>query len=150
MITVTPARRQLFHFNSIVCPCLLLSISLHAASPADNRPSGQPDNTSEVLEYINKYVLKDYDQFVAAMDEYVTNMEEFYTILHNFSTSSKGLNDSMAEIIDSGTIQKLGDLAHFLYREALHLNNMLLHLPRLFGHLDEYHRQGVGECQSTG
>ncbi len=59
------------------------------------------DNTSEVLEYINKYVLKDYDQFVAAMDEYVTNMEEFYTILHNFSTSSKGLNDSMAEIIDS-------------------------------------------------
>ena len=55
------------------------------------------DNTSEVLEYINKYVLKDYDQFVAAMDEYVTNMEEFYTILHNFSTSSKGLNDSMAE-----------------------------------------------------
>ncbi len=59
------------------------------------------DNTSEVLEYINKYVLKDYDQFVAAMDEYVTNMEEFYSILHNFSTSSKGLNDSMAEIIDS-------------------------------------------------
>ena len=59
------------------------------------------DNTSEVLEYINKYVLKDYDQFVAAMDEYVTNMEEFYTILHNFSTSSKGLNDSMAEIVDS-------------------------------------------------
>ena len=59
------------------------------------------DNTSEVLEYINKYVLKDYDQFVAAMDEYVTNMEEFYTILHNFSSSSKGLNDSMAEIIDS-------------------------------------------------
>ena len=59
------------------------------------------DNTSEVLEYINTYVLKDYDQFVAAMDEYVTNMEEFYTILHNFSTSSKGLNDSMAEIIDS-------------------------------------------------
>lgn len=59
------------------------------------------DNTSEVLEYINKYVLKDDDQFVAAMDEYVTNMEEFYTILHNFSTSSKGLNDSMAEIIDS-------------------------------------------------
>ena len=31
----------------------------------------------------------------------MTNMEEFYTILHNFSTSSKGLNDSMAEIIDS-------------------------------------------------
>ncbi len=59
------------------------------------------DNTSEVLDYINKYVLKDYDQFVAAMDEYVTNMEEFYSILHNFSTSSKGLNDSMAEIIDS-------------------------------------------------
>lgn len=59
------------------------------------------ENTSEVLEYINKYVLKDYDQFVAAMDEYVTNMEEFYSILHNFSTSSKGLNDSMAEIIDS-------------------------------------------------
>ena len=59
------------------------------------------DNTSEVLEYINKYVLKDYDQFVAAMDEYVTNMEEFYSIQHNFSTSSKGLNDSMAESIDS-------------------------------------------------
>ncbi len=59
------------------------------------------DNTSEVLEYINQYVLKDYDQFVNAMDEYVNNMEGFYSILQNFSTSSKGLNDSMAAIIDS-------------------------------------------------
>lgn len=59
------------------------------------------DNTSEVLEYINKYVLKDYDQFVDAMDEYVNNMEGFYSILQNFSTSSKSLNDSMAVIIDS-------------------------------------------------
>lgn len=59
------------------------------------------DNTSEVLAYINKYVLKDYDQFVDAMDEYVNNMEGFYSILQNFSTSSKSLNDSMAVIIDS-------------------------------------------------
>ena len=59
------------------------------------------DNTSEVLEYVNKNVLKDYDQFVKAMDEYVDNMESFYTILHNFSTSAKGLNDSMGNIIQS-------------------------------------------------
>lgn len=59
------------------------------------------DNTSEVLAYINKYVLKDYDQFVDAMDEYVNNMEGFYSILQNFSASSKSLNDSMAVIIDS-------------------------------------------------
>ena len=59
------------------------------------------ENTSAALEYINRYVLKDYEQFEAAMDEYVTNMEEFYSILHNFSTSSKSLNDSMAAIVDS-------------------------------------------------
>ena len=59
------------------------------------------ENTSAALEYINRYVLKDYDQFETAMDEYVSNMEEFYSILHNFSTSSKSLNDSMAAIVDS-------------------------------------------------
>ena len=59
------------------------------------------ENTSEVLEYINNNVLKDYDQFVEAMDEYVHNMEEFYSILQNFSNSSKGLNDSMGNMIDS-------------------------------------------------
>ncbi len=59
------------------------------------------ENTSAALEYINRYVLKDYDQFEIAMDEYVSNMEEFYSILHNFSTSSKSLNDSMAAIVDS-------------------------------------------------
>ena len=59
------------------------------------------DNTSEVLEYVNSNVLKDYDQFVDAMDEYVDNMESFYTILQNFSNSSKGLNDSMGNIIHS-------------------------------------------------
>lgn len=58
-------------------------------------------NTSEVLEYINNNILKDYDQFVEAMDEYVNNMEDFYAILQNFSNSSKGLNDSMGNIIDS-------------------------------------------------
>ena len=58
-------------------------------------------NTSEVLEYINNNILKDYDQFVEAMDEYVNNMEDFYAILQNFSNSSKGLNDSMGNIINS-------------------------------------------------
>ena len=59
------------------------------------------DNTSEVLEYVNSNVLKDYDQFVDAMDEYVDNMEAFHTILLDFSNSSKGLNDSMGNIIHS-------------------------------------------------
>ncbi len=59
------------------------------------------DNTSEVLEYVNSNVLKDYDQFVDAMDEYVDNMESFHTILQDFSNSSKGLNDSMGNIIHS-------------------------------------------------
>lgn len=59
------------------------------------------ENTSEVLEYINNSILKDYDQFVEAMDEYVNNMEDFYTILQNFSNSSKGLNDSMGNIVNS-------------------------------------------------
>ncbi len=59
------------------------------------------DNTSEVLEYVNSNVLKDYDQFVDAMDEYVDNMEAFHTILQDFSNSSKGLNDSMGNIIHS-------------------------------------------------
>lgn len=59
------------------------------------------DNTSEVLEYVNSNVLKDYDQFVDAMDEYVNNMDSFYNILQNFSNSSKGLNDSMGNIIRS-------------------------------------------------
>lgn len=59
------------------------------------------DNTSEVLEYVNTNVLNDYDQFVKAMDEYVDNMEAFHTILQDFSNSSKGLNDSMGNIIRS-------------------------------------------------
>ncbi|MDE7355085.1 MAG: methyl-accepting chemotaxis protein [Acetatifactor sp.] len=59
------------------------------------------ENTSEVLEYINNNILKDYDQFVEAMDEYVNNMEDFYAILQNFSDGSKVLNDSMGNIIDS-------------------------------------------------
>ena len=59
------------------------------------------ENTSEVLEYVNTNVLKDYDQFVNAMDEYVDNMESFYTILQNFSNSSKGLNEDMGDIIHS-------------------------------------------------
>ncbi len=59
------------------------------------------ENTSEVLEYINSSVLKDYDQFVEAMDEYVNNMEQFYSILQNFANSSNGLNESMGNIFDS-------------------------------------------------
>ncbi len=59
------------------------------------------DNTSNVLDYINNSILKDYDQFVEAMDEYVNNMEEFYSILQNFSKSSKELDDSMGNIFRS-------------------------------------------------
>lgn len=59
------------------------------------------ENTSEVLEYINSSVLKDYDQFVEAMDEYVNYMEQFYSILQNFANSSNGLNESMGNIFDS-------------------------------------------------